>query len=122
MKSMKRHRLTLRDNTQGITKGSLRRLARRGGVKRLSGLVYEDMRSVLKKFLEKIIRDTVTYTEHAGRKTVMPVDIILSLKRNGRTIYGFGDCVPPQRNVSSQRIVSSTKGKDAVVTEEKDAA
>ena len=33
---------------QGITKPVIRRLARRGGVKRVSGLVYEETRGVLK--------------------------------------------------------------------------
>lgn len=32
----KRHRKVLRDNIQGITKPAIRRLARRGGVKRIS--------------------------------------------------------------------------------------
>ena len=47
----------------------VRRLARRGGVKRISGLIYEETRGVLKVFLENVIRDSVTYTEHARRKT-----------------------------------------------------
>ena len=51
----KRHRKVLRDNIQGITKPAIRRLARRGGVKRLSGLVYEETRGVLKVFLENVI-------------------------------------------------------------------
>ena len=38
----------LRDNIQGITKPAIRRLARRGGVKRISGLIYEETRGVLK--------------------------------------------------------------------------
>ena len=33
----KRHRKILRDNIQGITEPAIRRLARRGGVKRISG-------------------------------------------------------------------------------------
>uniref|UniRef100_H2MZJ4 Histone H4 n=1 Tax=Oryzias latipes TaxID=8090 RepID=H2MZJ4_ORYLA len=66
----KRHRKVLRDNIQGITKPAIRRLARRGGVKRISGLIYEETRGVLKVFLENVIRDAVTYTEHAKRKTV----------------------------------------------------
>ena len=37
----KRHRKTLRDSIHGITKPAIRRLARRGGVKRISGLIYE---------------------------------------------------------------------------------
>ena len=56
----KRHRKVLRDNIQGITKPAIRRLARRGGVKRISGLVYEETRGVLKVFLENVIRDAVT--------------------------------------------------------------
>ena len=39
----KRHRKVLRDNIQGITKPAIRRLARRGGVKRISGLIYEEL-------------------------------------------------------------------------------
>ncbi|CAL1702789.1 unnamed protein product [Somion occarium] len=55
----KRHRKILRDNIQGITKPAIRRLARRGGVKRISGLIYEETRGVLKIFLENVIRDSV---------------------------------------------------------------
>ncbi|KAJ6863125.1 H3 [Populus alba x Populus x berolinensis] len=64
----KRHRKVLRDNIQGITKPAIRRLARRGNV----------------------IRDAVTYTEHARRKTVTAMDVVYALKRQGRTLYGFG--------------------------------
>ena len=102
----KRHRKILRDNirkfpitilyewmltcVEGITKPAIRRLARRGGVKRISGLIYEETRGVLKVFLEGVIRDAVTYTEHAKRKTVTSLDVVYALKRQGRTIYGFG--------------------------------
>ena len=86
----KRHRKALRDNIQGITQPAIRRLARRGGVKRISGLVYEETRQVLKDFLYRIIRDAVIYTEHAQRKTVTAMDVIYALKRQGHTLYGFG--------------------------------
>ncbi|XP_036724574.1 uncharacterized protein LOC118903524 [Balaenoptera musculus] len=82
----KRHRKVLRDNIQGITKPAIRRLARRGGVKRISGLIYEETRGVLKVFLENVIRDAVTYTEHAKRKTVTAMDVVYALKRQGRTL------------------------------------
>ena len=72
----KRHRKVLRDNIQGITKPAIRRLARRGGVKRISGLIYEETRGVLKSFLEAVVRDAVTYTEHARRKTVTALDVV----------------------------------------------
>ena len=50
----KRHRKILRDNIQGITKPAIRRLARRGGVKRISAMIYEETRGVLKTFLENV--------------------------------------------------------------------
>jgi len=89
----KRHRKILRDNIQGITKPAIRRLCRRGGVKRISGLIYDETRGVLKVFLENVIRDAVTYTEHAKRKTVTGLDVVYALKRQGRTLYGFDEGV-----------------------------
>lgn len=83
-------RINLRSFVLGITKPAIRRLARRGGVKRISGLIYEEVRGVLKIFLENVIRDAVTYTEHAKRKTVTAMDVVYALKRQGRTLYGFG--------------------------------
>ena len=75
---------------EGITKPAIRRLARRGGVKRISSFVYDDTRQALKSFLEGIVKDAVNYTEHARRKTVTAMDTVHALKRQGRTIYGFG--------------------------------
>ena len=87
----KRHtKKTIRDTILGVTKPAIRRLARRGGVKRISSLVYEETRAVLKGFLENVIRDSVTYTEHAKRKTVTALDVVYALKRQGKTLYGFG--------------------------------
>jgi histone H4 len=83
-------RRVLRDNIQGITKSAIRRLARRGGIKRISGLIYDETRAVLKSFLGNLIRDTVTYTEHARRKTITALDVVYALKKQGRTLYGFG--------------------------------
>jgi histone H4 len=86
----KRHKKKLRDNIQGITKPAIRRLARRGGVKRISGSIYGEARTVLKSFLTKVIKDSVTYTEHARRKTVTCMDVVYALKRQGRSLYGYG--------------------------------
>ncbi|KAL5699263.1 histone H3.1 [Ranunculus cassubicifolius] len=103
----KRHRKVLRDNIQGITKPAIRRLARRGGVKRISGLIYEETRGVLKIFLENVIRDAVTYTEHARRKTVTAMDVVYALKRQGRTLYGFGDLQILQHEKHKTKLESS---------------
>ena len=79
----------MRDNIQGITKPAIRRLARRGGVKRISGLIYEDTRSVIKKFMKDLIRDTTVYTEYRKSKTVVPMDVVYALKHRGITLFGF---------------------------------
>ncbi|CAD0100249.1 unnamed protein product [Aureobasidium mustum] len=47
-------------------------------------MIYEETRGVLKTFLEGVIRDAVTYTEHAKRKTVTSLDVVYALKRQGR--------------------------------------
>merc|ERR1712043_69009 len=83
-------RKTLRESILGITKPAICRLARRGGVKRISSYIYEETRAVLRSFLENVIRDSVVYTEHAKRKTVTALDVVYALKRQGRTLYGFG--------------------------------
>ncbi|KAK7749047.1 hypothetical protein SLS53_001073 [Cytospora paraplurivora] len=93
------------------------RLARRGGVKRISASIYNDVRGALKERLtlvssyamigqsyviwvnvhvlrheltrNKILRDCVTYCEYRQAKTITVYDVIHSLKRIGRPVYGF---------------------------------
>ncbi|XP_041071590.1 histone H4-like [Carcharodon carcharias] len=80
----------LRDNIQGFTKPAIRCLAHHGGVKRISGLIYEETCGLLHVFLENVIRDAVAYTEHAKRKTTTAMDVVYALKWQGRTLYEFG--------------------------------
>ncbi|KAI4602869.1 hypothetical protein KJ359_008089 [Pestalotiopsis sp. 9143b] len=51
------------------------RLARRGGVKRISATIYDEVRGTLKSLLESILQDVVTYTEYRGAKTVTVTDV-----------------------------------------------
>ena len=53
-------------------------------------MIYEETRGVLKTFLEGVIRDAVTYTEHAKRKTVTSLDVVYALKRQGRESFYSG--------------------------------
>uniref|UniRef100_A0A2K5S264 Histone H4 n=1 Tax=Cebus imitator TaxID=2715852 RepID=A0A2K5S264_CEBIM len=65
---------------QGITQPAC------GNVTRISGLIYEETRVVLKLFLENVIRDAVTDTEHDKRKIVTSTDVVYALKPQGRTL------------------------------------
>merc|ERR1740123_2762292 len=82
--------MSSKSTIMGVNKPAIRRLSRRGGVKRISSLIYDETRLVLRSFLENVIRDSVTYTEHAKSKTVTAIDVVYALKRQGRTLYGFG--------------------------------
>jgi histone H4 len=44
-------------------------------VKRISGLVYEETRGVLKVYLEHVLTAAICYTEHARRKTVSAMEM-----------------------------------------------
>ena len=53
----------------------------------------ERQKLLLKESIEKYaphVRDAVTYTQGATRKTVTSMDVVYALKRQGRTLYGFG--------------------------------
>ncbi|KAF3767753.1 hypothetical protein M406DRAFT_20457, partial [Cryphonectria parasitica EP155] len=66
-----------------------RRLARRGGVKRISAGIYDDVRAALKDRLTNILRDCITYVEHRHAKTVTVYDVLHALQRIGRPVWGF---------------------------------
>lgn len=85
----KRHGRQTKDPLLGATKPAIRRLCRRGGVKRINGLVYEETRGILKAWMENVLRDAITYCEHARRKTVTAMDVVYAMKRQGQQLYGF---------------------------------
>lgn len=73
-----------------ITNGAIRRLARRGGVKRISFSTHESVRDYINDFLERVVRDSLTFAEHCKRMTITAMDVVYALKKNGRVIYGYG--------------------------------
>jgi len=83
------HRKVVRDSISEITKGDIRRLARCGGVKRISGQIYEDERESIRDRLTLILKDCVIFLEHSERKTMTVSDVIFALKRMGQPMYGF---------------------------------
>ncbi len=77
------------DNTPSCA--SIRRMARKGGVARMSKLIYEEVRGIEARFLENVLIDAMAYTRHARRKTVSTTDIVYALKRQGITLYGLNN-------------------------------
>ncbi|DBA84927.1 TPA: hypothetical protein ACH3X2_005669 [Trebouxia sp. C0005] len=74
-----------------VTKSDMRRLARKAGVKRIGLNTYAEARTALTIFLKNVLKDVGVITEGARRMTVTVPDVLLALKHNGRTLYGFGE-------------------------------
>lgn len=107
-----RHRKVLRNKLDGISKADIRRLARRGGVVRISSSAYQEVREVLRIYLHRIMHTAIIYAEYGRRKTVTVHDVIHSLKREGRTLFGCE--LKPSRKVV-RPIFSYSKKKPALV-------
>jgi histone H3/H4 len=89
----KRHQRQMalkKDVIMGITNPALSRLARRGGVKRISQGVYDFARETIQNDLRVTLQVAATYANHARRKTITSMDVLYSLKKRGREIYGCG--------------------------------
>jgi histone H4 len=41
-------------------------------------------------FLKNVLKNAAVFAEHARRKTITAMDVVYSLKQNGRTLYGYG--------------------------------
>lgn len=67
---MRRHRKILRNNIQGITKSAIQRLGYKAGVRSMSGFVHDEVRGIIKIFLENVIKRAVTLAEYYQKKTV----------------------------------------------------
>ena len=89
MKHNRNRRNLGKQNIEGITKRSIKRLSRRGGVKRISGDIYKQIRIVIRIFLENIIKDAIVYTDYCRRKTVTVLDVIYALKKQQIVLYGL---------------------------------
>jgi len=61
-----------------------------GSVKHTLELIYEEMHGMLQVFLENVIHDTITYSEHAKGKTVTAMDVVYALKHQRHTLYSSG--------------------------------
>jgi histone H4 len=80
-----RHRRVLKRNL--LTSGDVRRLARRGGVKRISKDIKFETNKTLKEFLTSVVKRAVVFCDYAQRKTVTFQDVTMSLKSLGQTLY-----------------------------------
>jgi len=109
-KTVKKPKTLASKLTKSVTKSAVRRMARRGGVKRISGLMYAEAQNVIRSFVTDLVRDTVTYTEYAKRKTVSALDVIHALRRRGQNLYGYNDDGVVQRPKRKKSAATTSSG------------
>ena len=78
-----------KDVIHGITKPAIRRLARRGGVKRIARQVYDDSRGVVDDRLDAILKPAVILATHSKKKVLRSIDVAYALKELGTPMYGI---------------------------------
>lgn len=84
----KKRMLAKKKLPSGASKPSLRRLAYRGGVKKMAAGVYDEARAALGDMLGDVEKDAALLVEHAGKKTVRTKDVVEALKHNDQVVYG----------------------------------
>lgn len=67
----------------GITKPAIDRICQRAGIIRKCGLIYEEIRTVLRNYMVKMLHDIIIFTEYARRKTVQLIDLDAILQIHG---------------------------------------
>eukprot|EP00802_Teleaulax_amphioxeia_P002865 Tamp_02868.p1 GENE.Tamp_02868~~Tamp_02868.p1 ORF type:complete len:917 (-),score=169.94 Tamp_02868:396-3146(-) len=68
--------IILRDTIQAITEHHVLAMAARAGVVKVSPLSFEEIRYIMKVWLEEVIRKTVAIAEHGGRNTILDSDVL----------------------------------------------
>ena len=83
-----RNKKIIKENVKAISKGSLRRLARRSGVKRMGMECFEELRKTIRNFVSKLVDDSCKYAEYAKRTTITVGDVVSACRNQGKPIYG----------------------------------
>jgi histone H4 len=84
----KHHASALKCNRSDISKTGLKRIAGRGGVKRISGPVYDSVRLALIAQIARTTARAQLTASSAKRKTVQSKDVKLALGMLGMPVLG----------------------------------
>ena len=103
-----KHRRVLRDSIQGITAPAIARLCQTAGIKRISKLVYEEVRGVMKLYVENTLKNALVFCEHSRRKTLQEGDLDAALQVIGKYL---GAGINPNTNKTFSTKKSRSKGK-----------
>lgn len=72
---------------RSIGRNDVRRIARRGGTKRMRTGFTEEVNTQLRDYLRKLVHDAAAIVDMRGKKTVRLEDVLHVLQKNGQTMY-----------------------------------
>ena len=78
------------DDSECVTKPVIQRLVLKGGAKRMSGLIYDEIRSIIKERMLDVMMDAAVYADSAKRSTVSINDITHALQRSNIYVHEIG--------------------------------
>ena len=90
VKAVSRHKRAYRDNINSITKPALQRLAKQAGVKYMSGLNYNELRSIIYDHLEHILENVANIMKGANQLRMSTNAVLYELARAGYKYYPTG--------------------------------
>mmetsp|Transcript_30245 Transcript_30245/g.42162 ORF Transcript_30245/g.42162 Transcript_30245/m.42162 type:complete len:96 (+) Transcript_30245:523-810(+) len=71
-----------------ISKLSIKRLARKSGIKRMSCTIYTEINKFIIEFLTKIVKDIIIFCRYENRSLISVNDVLIVLRRYGKMYYG----------------------------------
>ena len=81
------------DPLLGLTKGKIRTICQRSGIKRISGTVYEEIRNTVNDYCNDLMGYALCYVKHRNQETLTNLDIVYASKTSKvmEDLYGFDD-------------------------------
>jgi histone H3/H4 len=73
---------------KGISKRSVKRLAKKEGVVRSIDLLYPDMTHSVKLYLDRVLKESVLLVEYSGRDKIEVKDVSAALAKHSKLLYG----------------------------------
>ena len=99
---------------RNITQPAIRRLARRGGVKRVNALIYPEVRRLAGNWLEKVMGDLIHITEYSKRSTITTKEVIHVLRNYDIRLYTGDQDKPRIRRKAEEKTESKEQSRQAL--------
>jgi histone H4 len=78
---------------EGVTRGAIRRICQRSGIKRMSGIVYDEIRKTIEDYTHDVMCYALCYTKHRRKETLINTDIVHATfsSKVVDNLFGFDD-------------------------------